>query len=377
LISSVEVNLMRRAFVTIISALVPLVFLYTEARAHPAWGIAVDNQGQVYFSDLTTVWKIDARGTVTVFRAAADRHIHDLNIDEAGNLYGADNSYEPSTQRFFSAIWKMTPAGGFTYLLPPTVDPPEGISIWKDRDGNSYHATNYPGSELLVLKRGADGNVTVLVGNSSAARQYKQGVPYSLGGMAFGTDGALYFTHGANVSKLATNGTLTQLARNLTKEKTSANQSGGGSATQLLGIAVDAQGNAFVADHGNRRVLKIMPNGQTSTVLQAEESWFPTGVALKGSELYILEIGQTDPYHPLGTRVRRLSPDGKISTLANVVENRASSGNPADGQSPSDDGSGRVAGRGRNILYALIGAGTSIFALIVIVGLMRRKASAR
>ncbi|HEX8174671.1 MAG TPA: hypothetical protein VF543_06090 [Pyrinomonadaceae bacterium] len=368
---------MRRAFVTIISALVPLVFLYTEARAHPAWGIAVDNQGQVYFSDLTTVWKIDARGTVTVFRAAADRHIHDLNIDEAGNLYGADNSYEPSTQRFFSAIWKMTPAGGFTYLLPPTVDPPEGISIWKDRDGNSYHATNYPGSELLVLKRGADGNVTVLVGNSSAARQYKQGVPYSLGGMAFGTDGALYFTHGANVSKLATNGTLTQLARNLTKEKTSANQSGGGSATQLLGIAVDAQGNAFVADHGNRRVLKIMPNGQTSTVLQAEESWFPTGVALKGSELYILEIGQTDPYHPLGTRVRRLSPDGKISTLANVVENRASSGNPADGQSPSDDGSGRVAGRGRNILYALIGAGTSIFALIVIVGLMRRKASAR
>ncbi|HEX8745896.1 MAG TPA: hypothetical protein VF717_01780 [Pyrinomonadaceae bacterium] len=368
---------MKRAFVKIILAFVPLFFLAAEARAHPAWGIVVDNQGQVYFSDLTTVWKIDARGTVSVFRAAADRHTHDLNIDEAGNLYGADNSYEPSTQRFFSAIWKMTPAGGFTYLLPPTVDPPKGTSLSRDRDGNTYHATRYPGSELLVLKRSPDGIVTVLVGNSSAAQQYKQGVPYSLGMMTFGTDGTLYFTHGANVSKLAANGTLTALARNLTIEKTSANQSGAGSATQLFGITVDPQGNAFVADYGNRRVLKITPNGQTGTVLQAEEFWFPTGVTLKGSELYILEIGQTDPYHSLGTRVRRLSQDGKVSTLATVGENRTSSGNPATGESSSNNSPGRVAGFERNILYALIGAGMGVFALIVIVGLVRRKAPAR
>jgi hypothetical protein len=312
-----------------------------------------------------------------VFRAEGDRHIHDLNVDEAGNLYGADNSYEPSTQRFFSAIWKMTPAGGFSYLLPPTDDPPEGTSIWKDRDGNSYHATRYPGSELLVLRRSPDGNVTVMAGNSSAARQYKQGVPYSLGGMAFGPDGALYFTHGASVSKLSASGTLTELARNLTIEKASGNQSGAGSATQLFGIAVDAQGNAFVADYGNRRVLKIAPGGQTSAVLQAEESWFPTGVALKGGELYILEIGQTDPRTPIGTRVRRLSTGGKVSTLATVGENRTSSGNPATGQSSSDDGPGRAAAPRGNIPYALIGVGMSIFALIIVVGLALRRAGAR
>src|SRR5687768_16174822 len=91
--------------------------LASEVQAHPAWGIAVDRQGQVYFSDLTTVFKVDAQGTVSVFRASADRHIHDLSIDEAGNLYGAENSYEPATKRFFSAIWKMTPAGDFSYLL--------------------------------------------------------------------------------------------------------------------------------------------------------------------------------------------------------------------------------------------------------------------
>ncbi len=197
-----------------------------KAQAHPAWGIAVDPQGQVYFSDLKTIWKIDAQGRLSVLRAEGDRHTHDLNIDEAGNLYGADNSYDPATQRFFSATWKMTPAGGFSYLLEPTDKPPVGTSIWRDRDGNMYHITNYHERELLVLKRTPGGNVTVLVGNSSAAREYRQGVPYSIGGIAFGADGALYFTHGANVSKVTMSGALTALARNLRVENASGSPAG-------------------------------------------------------------------------------------------------------------------------------------------------------
>ena len=96
-------------------ALAECIFLANTAQAHPAWGIAVDRKGQVYFSDLKTIWKIDAQGRLSVFRAGKD-HTHELNIDEAGNLYGAENAYDPATQRFFSAIWKMTPAGGFSYL---------------------------------------------------------------------------------------------------------------------------------------------------------------------------------------------------------------------------------------------------------------------
>lgn len=365
---------MRRSLVTMISALVPLFFLLAaEVQAHPSWGIAVDNQGQVYFSDLETIWKIDARGVLSVFRAKGDRHIHDLNIDEAGNIYGADNSYEPSTKRFFSAIWKMTPAGSFSYLLSPTVDPPEGTSIWKDRDGNTYHATNYPGSELLVLKRSPDGNLTVLVGSSNAVREYRQGVPYSVGGMAFGPDGSLYFSHGANVSRLMPNGAVTPLARNLMVEKASANTAGGSSPTKFLGIAVDAQGNALVADYGNGRVLKIAPGGQTSTILRAEESWYPTGVTLRGGELFILEIGHTPSYAPIGTRVRKLLPDGRILTLATVGESGKSSGNPSAGERSSTEGSeGSVESR-HNIPFALIGVAASVFALIIIAWLVWRR----
>ncbi len=213
---------MTRALVITITAIITLCVLLAESvSAHPAWGIVIDRNNQIYFSDIETVWKIDAQGKLTVFRAGVSgRHTHDLNIDEAGNLYGADNSYEPATQRFFSAIWKMTPGGGFSYLLASTDNPPEGTSIWRDRDGNMYHVTNYPERELLVLKRTPNGNVTALVGSSNAVREYRQGSPYSIGGMAFGSEGALYFTDNSNVRKVTMDGRMTMLARNLTVENT-------------------------------------------------------------------------------------------------------------------------------------------------------------
>ena len=346
---------MRRTLTAAILVLCSIL-LPAEAEAHPSWGIAVDRQGQVYFSDLKTVWKIDAQGRLKVFRAGGDHHTHDLNIDEAGNLYGADNSYDPATQRFFSAIWKMTPAGSFSYLLPFTEDPPEGISIWRDRAGNTYHATNYPEGQLLLLKRSPSNQLTVLAGQPDAARRYRQGVPYSIGGMAFGADGALYFIHGASVSKLAPNGALSSLAPRIPLEHATDNRAAGGSATQLFGITVDAQGNVYVADFGNRRVLKMRPDGHSSTLLRSGEIWYPTGVALRGDELYVLEMGQTTAYVPLGARVRKLSPDGAVRVLGMVDANGAAATNlnGGDDHSSSVEASQSPEAPERKPPYALI-----------------------
>ncbi|MCA1578679.1 MAG: hypothetical protein LC794_15100 [Acidobacteria bacterium] len=361
---------MTRSFIASVFSFVAVTALFSaRVHAHPAWGIAVDPQGQVYFSDLKTIWKIDAHRKLSVFRAEGDRHTHDLNIDQAGNLYGADNSYEPATRRFFSAMWKMTPAGSFSYLLSPTENPPNGTSIWRDRDGNMYHVTNYPDRELLVLKRTPNGSVSALAGSSNAAREYRQTVPYSAGGIALSSDGALYFVHGANVSKITTTGTLISLARNLVVEKPSGQPAG---ATSLFGISVDAQGNAFVADYGNRRVLKITQPNQITTVIRAEEPWFPTGVAISNGELYILEYGHTPTHTPIGTRVRKLSTDGRTTTLATVTGNIASSGNPSTVDGPFGETPQR-AERGQRISYALIGAGIGVLTLTAIVWRVRRR----
>ncbi|MBV9957590.1 MAG: hypothetical protein JO360_04180, partial [Acidobacteria bacterium] len=99
--------------ITILALLTICVLPADKVSAHPAWGIVVDRNDQVYFSDLETIWKIDAQGKLTVFRAGVSgRHIHELAMDENGNLYGADYSYEAETQSDVNAIWKMTPGGG-------------------------------------------------------------------------------------------------------------------------------------------------------------------------------------------------------------------------------------------------------------------------
>jgi hypothetical protein len=365
---------MTRALLIIITAIISMCVLMADnVSAHPAWGIVVDRNNQIYFSDLETIWKIDAQGKLTIFRAGVSgRHTHELNIDEAGNLYGEDVTYEPSTQRWEVALWKMTPAGGFTYTLAPTYDPPKGSSIWKDRDRNAYLVALSDDSEreTLLLKRTPNGNTSALVGSEKAFAGYRQVILSSVGGMAFGADGSLYFTDNSNIRKITTDGKMTMLARNLKVENPAESPMRESQVTRLFGIAVDAQGNSFVADYGNRSVLKVSPDGRSTTLARAEQPWSPTGVAWKDGNLYILEFGFTPPstYTP---RVRELSPDGKIKLLAAIGEN----GNPAVGESTSGGSSERSAESRPGVPYVLLGVGLSIVALSILIWLVRRRIS--
>jgi hypothetical protein len=361
-------DFMLRIFVAIFSVIIAvLVFLSEDAQAHPAWGIVVDNQAQVFVSDLETIWKIDARGRQSVFRAGVSgRHIHELAIDENGNVYGEDLTYEPETQRYITAIWKMTPAGVFTYILAPTSNPPKGISIWKDRNGNTYSLqwNNSSEREVLLLKRTPDGNVSALIGREQSGSKFRQVILSSIGGMAFGTDGSLYLTDRTSVQKVNLAGTVTMIARKIAAES-SANQSTQSSNTSLSGIAVDAANNIYAADFGNRRVLKITPNGDTTSLLRAEESWSPTGVAFRNGDLYILETGNASQR----PRVRKLSSDGTVSVLAIIGEST-----PAiERETPAGENSGPVAAPKRATTYLLIGLCAAALALSLAIWQIRKK----
>jgi sugar lactone lactonase YvrE len=365
---------MPRAFVITITAIIMLCVLPVgSVSAHPAWGLVVDRNNQIYFSDIETIWKIDAKGNLTVFRAGVSgRHTHEINLDENGNLYGVDNSYESTTQRSFTALWKMTPDGKFSYLVAPTQNPPKAMTNWKDHAGNRYYVgqSDNREHEIFVLKRTPGGKVITLAGNRKVGDDYRQVVLFSVGGMAFGNNETLYFTDNSNVRKVTLDGSMTLLAGNLAVENRAESPMPESSVTRLFGIAVDAQGNVFVADYGNRRVLKITPGIAISTVASAEKPWSPTGVAWKDGDLYILEFGFTPPstYLP---RVRKLSSDGKIMTLATIGEN----GNTSLGESRSRGSSERSAEAKPNIAYVLFGLGVSIFALTTVIWLLRRRAA--
>jgi sugar lactone lactonase YvrE len=300
----------------VINALLALsvaLLFSSHAAAHPATGIVVDRAGNVYFSDLETIWKLDSKGTKTVFRAGGSgRHVHELAIDEAGNIYGADLSYNPANKTWPSAIWKMTPEGKFTYLLEPTENPPRGMSNWLDRAGNMYliDQNNHTKTHTLLLRRDTAGKVSTMAGG---AYGHKDGIGTaarfsSVGGMAFGPDGSLYLADSSSVRRVTMEGLVTTIAKDLnfqTPEDRPTSMEG--ARGNLTGLSVDTNGNVYVADAGNRRLLKIAADGNVEVVYRAEPPFFPNGVfATTSGDVYVLEVGFAPPNISSGPRVRRI-----------------------------------------------------------------------
>ena len=371
---------MTRALIINSMTVIMLCLLCAEsASAHPAWGIVVDRQNQIYFSDLETIWRIDAEGKLKVFRpGVSGRHIHELALDEDGNIYGADYSYEAETQSYIEAIWKMTPDGGFAYIVAPTKSLQRGMSIWRDRYGNTYSVeqNNHLKRETLLLKREPGGNVTTLAGGSYGHADGKgsQAKFGSIVGMAFAPDGSLCLADGSSVRRVTMDGTVETLADGLDVRSADKNSVEGAAAWgSLMGLAVSAQNEVYVADYRNRRVLKISSGGAVSTAAQAEPTWSPTGVAVaKNGDLYILEVG-AEASSANKPRVRKLSTDGKLTVVASVGENR----NPSANENSSIADSERNVAPKSNAPYLLLFIAASIFVLMLVIWRVRRKFSSQ
>ncbi|MDR2208701.1 MAG: SMP-30/gluconolactonase/LRE family protein [Azoarcus sp.] len=98
---------------------------------------------------------------------------------------------------------------------------------------------------------------------------------------------------------------------------------GPGGAAQFgapLGIAADTAGNLYVADTGNHRIRKITPAGEVSTLAGGEKGYAdgtgsaarfyePSGIAIDAAgNLYVTD--------GINLRIRKVTPDGAVSTLA-------------------------------------------------------------
>src|SRR5436305_4710193 len=145
-------------------------------------------------------------------------------------------------------------------------------------------------------------------------------------GIALDRWGNLYVadTDGQRVRKVNPAGIVTAIAG--TGVPGFSGDGGPASAAQLnlpYGLAVDLAGNLYIADLGNQRIRRVSPDGTISTVAgngrkasgpdgghAVETSLLtPRNVALDSAGyLYISEFE--------GHRVRRVAPDGKISTMA-------------------------------------------------------------
>jgi sugar lactone lactonase YvrE len=300
-----------------------------HATAHPAWGIAVDRQGCVYFADIdhgNHIWRIDAPDRLT--SVVSGQHSHDLHLDHRGNLFVAHVAYIPDGQRWESRLLKFEPSGAPSSVIPPTTDRKQfwGNAFTLDRDGRVYFGyTNNPRAgetrdESLLLRRSSDGQVDVLAGSAAGHRDGagRQTQFTGIYGLAWGPDGLLYVSDQDAVRRVTRDGVVTTLARGLVARRSATEPFTG--SHHLYGLAVAPGGSVFVADHGSRRILKISAVGRVSTAAVAERPWAPTGVAAAGEDLFILEVGSTLARSLLGPRVRKITADGKVTSLAMVDE---------------------------------------------------------
>jgi len=289
---------------------------------HPAWGIVVDSHKQVYFSDLETIYKIDSQGKLTIFRAGeSGRHVHDLAIDAEDNIYGLDNTYNPQTQKFPRSIWKMSPKGEFSFIVPMTNNLPLGMSIWRDSDGNTYSVEPYNNEkkEAKIIKRTPDGKTSLFAGGKYGYLDgQKDKAEFGvITDMAFGKDNAIYLTNDDKIRKIDNTGTVTTIFRAAVPTKNRQNPE---TSSRLFGLDVDKQNNIFVADFDNSRLLKISSDGTVSTILNSEKDWTPIGVAASGDEVYVLEGRPFSSAQHTGNRVLKISADGKSTVIANLED---------------------------------------------------------
>jgi sugar lactone lactonase YvrE len=160
-------------------------------------------------------------------------------------------------------------------------------------------------------------------GDGGPALQARLNAP---SGLAFDASGALFISDTGNnrIRKLAPDGTLSTVAGN----GAVGFGGDGGPAIQAklnapAGIAVDARGNLYFADRGNHRIRKVTPKGDISTAAGNGEPGFsgdggpaiqaglnaPSDVAVNAQgELFIADSGNY--------RIRKVDKNGLIASVA-------------------------------------------------------------
>ena len=89
----------------------------------------------------------------------------------------------------------------------------------------------------------------------------------------------------------------------------------------LRGLAVSADGSVVVAAAGCGAVVRIAVRGEINPLLRTASPWSPTAVAVSRSGVYVLEYLHTaeESRRAWVPRVRRIAPDGTVTTIAAVV----------------------------------------------------------
>ncbi len=256
------------------------------AFAHPGIGIVRDAQGNVFYTDLAQVWRIDPAGRKSV--AVPNVHTHELALDAGGSLYGEHLWYAgEKTDKWGHRVWRRSPDGRVTDVIPAREGFLHDYSFVRDRSGDMVWVERQP---KVVFRKTTAAGKTIDLAACGDCRDVRW--------LALGGDGMLYFTDAGDVRALGPEGKVRTLAKELQPPK---------EGQLLMGIWTDARRGVYVADYGHRAVQRIEPGGKVTLVARSRFPWAPSGGLMTADgTLWLLETSVTNT-----VRVRRIAPGGK------------------------------------------------------------------
>lgn len=311
----------------------------------------MDTSGNLYIADTgnNRVRRVSAEGVITTV-AAGFGHTEGIAADAAGNVYITDYvageaPCEDCDAPFIGRIVRVNRSGIVDTIAgggreqgdggPATsalLNTPRGIAL--DASGNLYVSDAVNDS---VRKISPSGVITTAAGINFARAfpcPYTDGplpvIPCPLRcpvGVAVDVSGTLYVADTGNhgIRKVSLQGDIVNIA-GTGAEGTYWGDGGRAEEAALyspLGVAVDDSSNLYIADAGNNRVRKVSPDGVITTVAGNGTPGYsgdgdaatsaqlrgPAGVAVDASgNFYIADTGNN--------RIRKVSKNGIITTLA-------------------------------------------------------------
>ncbi len=261
-----------------------------NARLLNPTGMAVDAAGNIYFADGGdhTVRKVTTTGIVTTLAG--------------GSGLGGSADGTGTNARFVYPFALATDAAGNVYVTDT---------------GNHNVRKITPGGVTTTVAGGA-GITGSLDGTGTAARfSFPQGIAVDAAGTIYVAD-----TNNSTLRKIAASGVVTTLAGVATLTGTA---DGVGAAARFnfpFGLATDAAGSVYVADHGNSVIRKVAPDGTVTTVAGSAglsgtadgtgnlaRFDHPSAVALDATgTLYVIDTSNQ--------LVRKITTGGTVTTLA-------------------------------------------------------------
>ncbi|MER7112661.1 NHL domain-containing protein [Streptomyces sp. NPDC000229] len=264
-----------------------------SAQLNAPYGVAVDSAGALYISDYSNhrIRKVTTDGKISTFAGngsagsqgdngpAVSAQLNcprQIAVDSAGTLYVVDTGNHRvrkiTADGTISAV-AGTGSPGFSgdggLATAAKLNTPLGVAV--DGTGVLY-VTDY--GNCRVRKVAADGTISTVAGNGSAGPGGDGGPAVSAQlnnphGVAVDGADVLYIADADNhrVRKVAADGTISTVAG--TGSAGFGGDDGPATSAQLnlpLAVVVDSAGNLYVSEYHNHRVRKITPDGTISTV---------------------------------------------------------------------------------------------------------------